>query len=295
MTRKTFEAARDCILKIKDVTPDEAKIKEMLSFLSAMDRLSEICSWEGPSGIRLEADHLPENTFYEKIFKESVQMWLDGAGVDEASDHAADRYFEADPAGYDAAICFAAVYSAASLLKDELAYSFIDDGLQYLLPDGWRWVEEYKKEEDAREDGGDRNFSERANRGFYLGRHEEETEHRFDDIIISELLPVKDPASEEIGKRIAERLPDYKNGALQLILKELTYQDLEKALYALPKEAEERIMSNLGPKCIRIIKGDCILNKDTVSLPDIRASLRMLEEAIDAYDGDPALEAEYDG
>ncbi|MCR5735760.1 MAG: hypothetical protein K6G22_14225 [Lachnospiraceae bacterium] len=34
MTKKTLKAACDCISKIKDQTPTEAQIKEMLSFLS---------------------------------------------------------------------------------------------------------------------------------------------------------------------------------------------------------------------------------------------------------------------
>ena len=80
--------------------------------------------------------------------------------------------------------------------------------------------------------------------------------HRFDDIKICRLLTRKDPTSEKIGKRIAERLPKYKDGALQLILKEVTYPDLEKALYALTEEAEDRIISNLSSYCIPIIKGN---------------------------------------
>ena len=91
MTRKTFEAARDCASRIKDVTPPESKIKEMFSFLSMLDRLGEICEWEGPGGLRLEAENLHVNAAYEKTFKESIYIWLNGAGIDEAAHHAAAR------------------------------------------------------------------------------------------------------------------------------------------------------------------------------------------------------------
>ncbi len=132
MTRKTFEAARDCASKINGIKPSESQIKEMFSFLSMIDRLSGISFWECPSHIMLEAESLPENTDYERIFKESVNMWKNGASVDEASDHAADEYFKTNPSGYNAAMCFAAVFSIANLLKGELSYSFIDQALQYL-------------------------------------------------------------------------------------------------------------------------------------------------------------------
>nr|MCR5739997.1 hypothetical protein [Lachnospiraceae bacterium] len=104
----------------------------------------------------------------------------------------------------------------------------------------------------------------------------------------------KDLISEVIGKRIADRLPDYKDGALQLILKELTYPDLEKALYVLPEEAEDRVMSNLSDYCIPIIKGNCILNKDSVNPEDIRFAVMRFANAMKAYDGDLALEAGYE-
>ena len=77
-------------------------------------------------------------------------------------------------------------------------------------------------------------------------------------------------------------------------MKELTYPDIEKVLYALPEEAGERIISNLSSFAVRIIKGQCILNKDLVSLEDIRGAVTKLEESINTYDGDPALEAEYE-
>ena len=64
MTRKTFDAMRDCTSRIKDIAPEEEQIKEMLSFLSRVDRLSEICDLEGLCGLRLEAENLPENTAY---------------------------------------------------------------------------------------------------------------------------------------------------------------------------------------------------------------------------------------
>ena len=76
MTRKTFEAARDCTSKTKNITPTDEKIKEMFSFLSMVYRLGEICHWEGPLGLKVEARTLPENTAYEKAFKESVYMWI---------------------------------------------------------------------------------------------------------------------------------------------------------------------------------------------------------------------------
>lgn len=294
MTRKIFEAERDCISKIKDLAPMEAKIKEMFSFLSVVDRLCEICNWEGPSGLKLEAGNLPEATAYEKTFKESIYMWLNGADIDKASDYAADRYFEENPAGYDAAIYFAAVFSVANVLNGELAYGFIDQALQYLLPVGWRWREEDEKESEAHKDDKDWIPLLHSHRKTFLGDPKEEVQHRFDNIKVCSLISTKDQSAEAIGKRIADRLPDYKDGALQLILKELTYPDLEKALYMLPEEAEDRIISNLDSHWIPIIKGDCILNKDSVSSIDIRVALKKLEEAINAYDGDFDLEAEYE-
>ncbi len=296
MTRKTFEAARDCASRIKDVTPPESKIKEMFSFLSMLDRLGEICEWEGPGGQRLEAENLPVNTAYEKTFKESIYMWLNGASVDEAADHAAARYFVDRPTGYDAAIYFAAVFSIIGILKGELPYSFIDMALQYLLPDGWRWREEDEKEQEAHKDDDDRHLLLHSHRKDFIGdhSHNDEIHHRLDDVRICNLLSEKDPVSEESGRRIAKKLPHYGNGALQLILKELTYHDLEKALYVLPEEAEDRIISNIGLHWIPVIKGDCILNKDSVSTTDIRVSISKLEEAINTYNGDFSLEAEYE-
>ncbi len=294
MTRKTFDAARDCTAKINGLTPTVGKINEMFAFLSKVDRLTEICNWEGPAGIKLEADGLPEDTAYERAFKESIYMWLDGAGIDEASDHAADKYFEANPSGYDAAIFFATVFSVGNILTGELAYGFIDKALQFLLPDGWRWREEDDKESAAHEDDDDWFPLAHSHRKTFLGDPQEEIQHRFDDIKICELLTIKDRYAEGIAKKISTRLPDYKDGALQLILKELTYPDLIKSLYALPEEAEDRIISNISDRTVLIIKGQCILNKDTVNSFDIRAALIKFEKAINAYDGDPALEAEYD-
>ena len=96
-----------------------------------------------------------------------------------------------------------------------------------------------------------------------------------------------------IGKLIADKLADYKDGALQLILVELTYKDLENILYVLPKEAEERIMSNLSPRCITEIKGHCILKKDSISLTEILLALKSFCKAINTYHGNPYLEAGY--
>ncbi len=296
MTRKTFEAARDCASKIKGLTPTEEKIKEMFSFLSMIDRLAEICEWEGPSGLRLEADDLPENTSYKKAFKESIYMWLNGSGAAEASDHAAERYFSDNPAGYDAAIYFAAVFSVSNILNGELAYGFIDQALQYLLPDGWRWSEEDDKEAEAHKDDKEWFPLLHSHRKAFIGDHghDDEIQHRLDDIRICYLLTSKDPLSEDTGRRIADRLPDYADGALQLILKELTYTDLEKALYVLPEEAEGRIISNINSRWIPTIKGDCILNKDTVSSIDIRVAVSKLEDAFNAYQGSLDLEAAYE-
>ncbi len=297
MTRKTFEAARDCASKINGLTPTEEKIHEMFSFLSMIDRLAEICEWEGPSGLLLEADSLPANTPYEKTFKESVYMWLNGSDIAEASDHAAERYFADNPVGYDAAIYFASVFSVGNILNGELSYSFIDQALQYLLPDGWRWREEDEKEAEAHKDDKDWFPLLHSHRKTFIGepRLDDKIQHRFDDVRVCDLLTSKDPLSEEIGRRIADRLPDYADGALQLILKELTYPELEKALYVLPEEAEDRIISNINSRWIPIIKGDCILNKDTVNSIDIRKAVTKLENALNDYTGDPALEAGYEG
>ncbi len=292
MTRKTFETAHDCAVKIKVLKPAEEKIKEMFSFLSKMDRLSEICR-EGPSGLKLEADSLPENTAYEKAFKESISMWINGSGIDEASDHAADRYFEEKPTGYDAAIFFAAVFSVGSILSGETAYGFIDRALQQLLPDGWRWFEEDEKESEAHKDDKDWSQYMHSHRKEFLGDHYEEVKHRFDDIRICDLLIVNDETAINTGRRIADRLPEYKDGALQKILKELTYPELEKALYVLPEKAGDRIISNLSSFCVPIIKGHCILKKDSVDPGDIRKAVLRLEEAINSFRGDPALEADY--
>ncbi len=294
MTKKTFRALRDCMTKIKGVTPTDAQIKEMFSLLSKIDRLANICEWEGPLGLRLEARDLPATTAYEKAFRESVLMWMDGASVANPSDHAAEKYFKAAPAGYDAAIFFAAVFSVGNILQGELAYSFIDKALQNLLPDGWRWYEEDKREAEAHKDDPDWYPILHSHRKTFLGDPEDEIRHRFDDIKICTLITKKDPVSVTIGKRIADRLPDYADGALQLILKELTYQELEKVLYILPESAEDRIVSNLSTYSTPIIKGNCIINKDAVSALDIRMAALKLEEAMNAYKGDPALEAAYE-
>ena len=293
MTRKTIEAARDCISRINGLTPPEEQIKEMFSFLSIVERLSKVLDEEGISHLRLEAPGLPEDTAYEKAFKESICMRLNGAGIDEASDHAADRYFEDCPDGYDAAIYFAAVFSVGKILKRDYSYGFIDQALQYLLPDGWRWGEEYRKETEAHKDDENESYRARDYRREFLGDPREELEHRFDDVKICNLIE-KDHEAEAIGRRIADRLPGYGDGALQLILKELTHGDLENALYALPEEAENRIMSNLNTNFIPMLKGNCILNKDSVSSSDIREALLKFEEAINAYTGDPALDSEYE-
>lgn len=293
MTRKTFEAARDCISRIKCLMPTENEVKEMFSFLSMIDRLSAICNWEGPTRIRMEAGNLPGDNAYEKAFKEGIYMWLEGSGIDEASDHVADRYFEENPVGYDAAIFFAAVFGIGKVLKGEASYVYIDKALQYLLPDGWRWFEEDDRESEDHKDDKDWVPLIHSHRAAFFGDQEEDIRHRFDDIMICDLITEKDQASVEIGRRIADRLPEYKDGALQLIMKELTYMDLEKALYVLPEDAENRIMSNLSSYCIPIIKGDCILFKDTVSSTDIRDAVGKFEDAINAYEGDFALEAGY--
>ena len=295
MTRKVFEAAHDCTSKIKGLTPDEDKINEMFSFLSKVDRLSEICDREGPSGIMVEAPNLPETTDYEIAFRESIHMWMNGSSIDESSDHAAKRYFEVNPSGYDAAIFFAAVFSVGCILTGRSSYAFIDHALQFLLPDGFRWREEDKKERDVHKDDKDWVPYKHDLRSIFLGDPMEEIQHRFDDIIVGNLITKKDETAEKIGRRIADRLPCYKDGALQLILKKLTYTDLEKSLYVLPKEAEDRIMSNIDSYSIPIIKGHCILNKDLVSSADTMEAISRFEEALDAYNGDPDLEAEYDG
>lgn len=294
MTRKVFEAARDCAMKIKDITPNDDQIKEMLSFLSKIDRLAEICSDEGPSGLKLESASLPENTAYEKIFKDCICMGIAGADIDEASDHAADRYFEADPAGYESAIYFAAVFSVGNILQGNSSYNFIDHALQFLLPDGWRWREEDDKAAEAHKDDHEWFGLRDSHRFSFLGKADEEVRHRFDDVRICKLMTDKDNIAEMTGQRIASRLPDYKDGALQSILKELTYPELERALYVLPEEAEDRIVSNIDHYSISTIKGQCILYKDSTSSIDIRLAVKKLEEAINNYTGDPNLEAEYD-
>ena len=294
MTRKVFEAARDCTKKIKDITPTDDQIKEMFSFLSKIDRLAEICQHEGPSGLKLESTSLPEKTAYEKIFKDSICMGIAGSDIDEACDLAADRYFAADPKGYESAIYFAAVFSVGNILRDNTSYSFIDHALQFLLPDGWRWREEDEKAEEAHKDD-DQWFPLRDSHRFtFLGKADEEIRHRFDDVLICRLMDDKDSIAEMTGQRIADRLPDYKDGALQAILKSLTYPELERVLYVLSEEAEDRIMANICPCSIATIKGQCILYKDSISSIDIRVAVKKLEEAMNAYDGDPNLEAEYE-
>ncbi len=288
MTRKAFKAARDCTSKIRGLTPPQEKIDEMLSLLTRLDRLAEIGEWEGPTGIRVEAAGLPEDTAYEEVFKESIYMWMGGCSVAEAVDHAADRYFLESPDGYDAAIFYAVVFGLGGILTGEFAHGFIDKALQYLLPDGWRWYEEDKKEAAA-------DSSLHPNHRIeFLGDNEKEVRHRFDDTRVCELIADRDAAAEELGIWIADRLRGFKDGALQLILRQLTLQELERALYALPAEAEDRIISNFSSYYIAGIKGSCILNRDTVSPEDILAALMRLEEEIAAYDGDPALEAEYE-
>ncbi len=293
MTKRTFEAAIDSTSKIRDVTPTKEKINEMFSFLARINRLAEICSWEGPSGIMLEVDSFPENTAYEKTFKECLYMWLEGSGIDEVSDHAAERYFSENPLGYDAAIFFAAVFSIGNILIGEHAYGFIDCALQFFLPNGWRWREEDDKEADAHKDDESWFPIMHSHRKEFLGDPDEEIQHRFDDIKVCDLLPEKDDIALKIGKLIADKLADYKDGALQLILVELTYKDLENILYVLPKETEDRIMSNLSPRCATEIKGHCILKKDSISLTEILLALKSFIKAINTYHGNPYLEAGY--
>nr|MCR5223029.1 hypothetical protein [Lachnospiraceae bacterium] len=284
MTSKTFEAVLDCTSKIKGLIPTEEKIKEMLSFLSMIYRLATICDDEGPEGLRVEAELLPENTAYEKIFKECVFKWMNGTSVEEVSDHAASRYFEENPAGFDAALFFAAVYSVANMLKGESGYVFIDEGLQCLLPDGWRWREEDDKEEEAHKDE-EGWFLRPTHRDRSLGdgwKMKEEIHHRFDDIKVCKLISNKDDMAVRTAERIADKLTDFRDGALQMILKELTYPELEKVLYVLPEKAENRIIDNLSSYCIPIIKGNCILFKDSVSTLDIRLAVIKFEEALNA-------------
>ena len=128
----------------------------------------------------------------------------------------------------------------------------------------------------------------------FLGDPKEEIRHRFDDSKVSSLISKKDDLAEEAGKRTAERLTGFKDGALQFILKELTYTELERSPYAFPEDAEERIISNIDSYFVPVIKGQCILNKNVVSSAEIRAAVIKLEEAINAYSGDPALGAEYE-
>ncbi len=295
MTRKTLEALRDCTQKTENLTPSEEKIKEMLSFLSMLDRLSEICEHEGPSGLRLEADRLPESTSYEKTLKESIFLWLKGVDVNSACDHAAERYLEDNPQGYDSAMYFAAVYSIGNILYGEMAYGFIDLALQYLLPDGWRWREEDDKERAVHKEEPDWHMSIDGHRKLFIGDHRDEVRHRFDNVMICELIREKDKTAVEVGLRIAKKLRNLKDGALQLIMKELPYKDIEKALYVLPTEAEDRILSNISRFYISTIKGDCILNKDAVDTLGIRTAVLLLEDAIDSYAGDKNLEAGYEG
>ena len=294
MTRKVFEAAIDCTTKIKGFNPSEEQIKEMLSIISKADRLFEIGFFEGRFGVMLEAKGLSDLPVYERTLKEGIAMWFEGASIDEASDYAADRYFEEDPAGYDAAVYFAVVFCLGGILKGESSIDYIDGVLQYFLPDGWRWYEEDEKEKKAHE--GDKNhaYSFGGHRHLFLGDNKKEIEHRFDDIKICDLITQKDQTVVEMGERIADQLTKYKDGTIQLIMKKLTYQSLAKALYALPPEAEDRIISNLSPETIAIIKTLCILNKDSVSSGYIQDAAKGFEEAINAYDGDPDLEAGYE-
>ena len=60
------------------------------------------------------------------------------------------------------------------------------------------------------------------------------------------------------------------------------------------KDAEDRIVSNLSSDCIPVIKGYCILNKDLVNATDTVAAICRFEEALNSYNGDPGLEAEYE-
>ena len=294
MTKREFEALRDCASKIKGIAPSEEKIRELFSFLSVVDRIAEIYKLEGASGIELEAPSLPENTSYERAFKESLCMWINGAGYDKATDHAADRYFEENPSGFDAAIFFAAIFSASGIFKEELAFGFIDLGLQHLFPDGWRWFEEDEKEKNAHKDEEGWYSFEHSHRDQFIGKAREGIEHRFDDIKVCSLIPLEDPDIKTAGKRVSEKIAGYGNGALQLIMKQLTYPELERALYALTEKAEDRVISNLSSHFIPIIKGQCILNKDTVGESEIREALAGFEQAIDNYSGDPLLEAEYE-
>ena len=221
-------------------------------------------------------------------------MWIGGSGINEASDYAADRYFEENPTGYNAAIFFATVYSVANLLAGESAYSIIDMALQFFLPDGWRWAEEDEKESELHKYDKDWMPLLHSHRKSFLGDPQEERLHRFDDVNLCNLLTQRDDSADMIGRKIADRLPCYKDGALQLILKELTYPDLEKSLYVLPEEAGDRIIANLSSCCVPIIKGQCILNKNSVCLTEVREAIVKFEEAMNAYTGNPDLEAAYE-
>ena len=295
MTRMMIEALSDCTSKISGLTPGEDQIRQMYSVFSLIDRLSEICSNEGPSRIKLEIYNLPETTDYERIFKECLEKWLGGASVKEVTDYATDKYFEAAPAGFNAAIYFASIYGVTSLLKGVSSYDIIDYNLQYLLPEKYRWAGGKDNENDENEDVERwHSLSDIHIEGNKIVDPMDEIRHRFDDVMICDLVAEKDHTSELVGKRIADMIAGFNDGALQLILKELTYPELEKALFAVPKSVEKRIMSNLSSRCIPIIKGDCILEKDSLNWIEVRVAVLQLEEAIKNYKGDPELEAGYE-
>ena len=62
----------------------------------------------------------------------------------------------------------------------------------------------------------------------------------------------------------------------------------------LPEEAENRIISNLSDSCIPVIKGNCILNKDSIDPGDIKFAVMRFAKAMKAYDGDRSLDAGYE-
>lgn len=293
MTEKMFEMTKDCMKKISGVVPSEDKREEMFSLLGQLDRSAEIDSWEGPNGLRIEIDNWPDKSLPERILKETVKKWLSGMTVEEVSDFAADKYMEADPQGYDAAICFAAAWGARSLIIDEHPYSFIDQILQNLLPDGYRWTEEDAKEEESHKDDESWFGFLNGGRKTFIGEVGDEIFYRFDDIKIGSLVDMDD-VTESLGRSVSEKLLGFHDGALQEILRKLTYIELENTLFALTREAEDRIFSNIDKYHHSKLKGDCILKKDNMSILDIRVSLNLLQKALDSYDGDPLMEAGYD-
>ena len=293
MTEKVFEVTRDCIKKLSGVVPSVSEREEMLSFLRLLDRTAEIDDDEGVNGIKIEIGNWPKEKLYEKIFKEAVLKWLSGSSIADACDLAATLYLKADPKGYQAAICFSAVWSIKYILTDDLPYAFIDRIFQYLLPDGYRWEEENEKEKAAHKDDENWYTFMHDHRKELIGEESVEVCHRFDSIKISRLIDV-DEMTRSLGKEVSEKLLCFGDGAIRLIMKNMNLHDFENSLFAVTDEAEERIFSNISTNDHAKIKGGCILKKDKLSPSDIRIALTKFKDAITAYDGDPLLEAEYD-